>query len=627
MRSAGRAAVLLALAGACAGGEGEPPERPAADRRSLEPAPRELLRPAGHGTWPDPEDPSVLRAWVDARVANVRYAKRVFVEVRAPHGEAGVLRLLLPCAPRETGGPVERWGTDAIELYPAGGPGGAPLSGPVLYRLRMQHAEGGAERMIATSWATLHGAGAPSPPAADPWEAVRSPVRAREEGSLPEVLFAPFDDPGAAILARIRALAAAQRRDPGRRRTLHVAVMNVNDPELVEALVEAHRAGVEVRVIHDGRKHRPRYDWYRGDDRLLEAGVPLLGVRRLGRGAMHDKIVLFDGEELATGSMNWETGARFDNHENVLFTRERSVVAAYAARFEALAGGVLRPRVHAADPGARVSVSFAPDEAPHRIVGELLDAAERRVVLAMFTAKDVAWQEGGERVSLLGKLAAARSRGVEVTALIDHGIHEASEYYGVETEDDPIDEWLETMGVHVVRVDNPYGRYASMHHKTVVIDDAIAVTGAFNWYHDAAFLNDEDQLVWRDERVARRYLGEAVDLLRRYDPSFDPAAWPRARVAFEVDAPHTRWGEGVTVTGAPAELGAWAPVAGLPLAGWPTWRGELTLPLGVRFEAKAVLWGLGERWEPGPNRALQARDGVWRWFFGEGRAPRFAPAP
>ena len=111
MRSAGRAAVLLALAGACAGGEGEPPERPAADRRSLEPAPRELLRPAGHGTWPDPEDPSVLRAWVDARVANVRYAKRVFVEVE-PSERNGTLQFwqerhkFSPCMDER---PAGRW--------------------------------------------------------------------------------------------------------------------------------------------------------------------------------------------------------------------------------------------------------------------------------------------------------------------------------------------------------------------------------------------------------------------------------------------------------------------------------------------------------------------------------------
>jgi hypothetical protein len=147
-----------------------------------------------------------------------------------------------------------------------------------------------------------------------------------------------------------------------------------------------------------------------------------------------------------------------------------------------------------------------------------------------------------------------------------------------------------------------------MHHKTVVIDDAIAVTGAFNWYHDAAFLNDEDQLVWRDPRVARIFLGEMVDLLRRYDPSFDAGAWPHVEVELAVRHEGTRFGERLAVAGSLPELGAWRPEDAVVLDGtdYPIWRTRLALPIGVRFEAKAFVRGFdGLRWESGPNRALR----------------------
>jgi phosphatidylserine/phosphatidylglycerophosphate/cardiolipin synthase-like enzyme len=587
---------------------------------SLADAPRWLVRTEATGTWVVPQHLGTVHAWVDARVANVRFDKRVFVEVFAPYGDTAI-RTLHVMEHRGPLGAFERWGADTIELFPAHGPGGRALTGPVLHRFRMQHDLGAGDVMVATPWEVLYGEGAPTPPVDDPWlpnepviEEIASEDRAESAGesgesggledALPSVFFSPFEDPGSQIVRRIRALTERARR--GERPRLDVAVMNVNDRELEDAIVEAHRAGVRVRVVHDGRKHRPAYDWYRGDDRLLAAGVPLLGVRRPGRGAMHDKIVIFDGAELGTGSMNFETGARFENHESYLFTRETSLLAAYAERFEAIAGGVLRPRSH--DPDARVSVTFAPDEEPHRVVGRLLDEARERIVVAMFTAKDVHYVEHGRPTSLHGKLAAAVARGVEVVAILDHGIHEASEHYGTITEDDPADEALAAAGVHVVLVDNPFGRYASMHHKTVVIDDAIAVTGAFNWYHDAAFLNDEDQLVWRDPRVARIYLGEMVDLLRRYDPSFDARAWPRVQVELAVRHDGTRFGERLAVAGSLPELGAWRPEAAVVLDGtdYPIWRTRLALPIGVRFEAKAFVRGFdGLRWESGPNRALR----------------------
>jgi phosphatidylserine/phosphatidylglycerophosphate/cardiolipin synthase-like enzyme len=254
-----------------------------------------------------------------------------------------------------------------------------------------------------------------------------------------------------------------------------------------------------------------------------------------------------------------------------------------------------------------VSVSFAPDEEPHRIVGSLIDAAQDSVYVAMFTAKDVEYEENGQPTSLLRKLIAANDRGVDVRIIVDHGIHEASEYYGIETDDDPIDEWLEDAGVHVVRADNPFGQYASMHHKLLTIDGRIAVTGAFNWYYDAAYRNDEDQLVWRDETIARRFVGEMVDLLRRYDDDYDPSEWPSVQVDITARNDRTEWGEGVTLVGDVDVLGAWLPAEGIALdpIGWPLWSGSVELPIGTRIEYKlATTERSAVSWEPGENRVF-----------------------
>lgn len=572
-------------------------------------APAWLLQVDGSGTWQETDQPDVVRAWIDARVANLSYHKRVLVETAAPYPGGVVMRTLLPASHRQAlGNNKEIWGTSAIEIYPTGGPYGASLSGPVMARLRMQH-----DGIVVTPWVPLYGEGAPWQPDDSAWAQLDSPASAVGNASDPKLYFAPFDDPGAATLARMDAVIHAQHSNPGERHTIHAAVYNITDDAIVGKLIEAHQAGVEVRLLFDGRKFRPWYAWYTGDDRLLAAGVPMIGVKREGSGAMHNKIALFDGQAVATGSFNWESGSRFNNNENMLVSERSDLVAAYARRFEALAGGVLKARVHAADVDAAVSVSFAPDEEPHRIVGRLIDQAQTSIYVAMFTAKDIEYWEQGQKTSLLRKLVSAHERGVDVRIIVDYGIHEASEFHGVESEDDPIDEWLEDQGVHVVRADNPYGQYSSMHHKFVVIDDEVAVTGAFNWYYDAAFSNDEDQLVWRDADLAARFRGEFVDMCRHYDPDYEPSEWPQTRIQIEALVDWTHWGDGVTLVGNHESLGQWSPAAGLHLDAttWPVWRGEFTLPAGLHVEHKLVVErvGGGIQWPGDTNQRFTVPTG------------------
>lgn len=576
-------------------------------------APEWLLSLDNSDVWADAEHEGVLRAWVGARVANTRYDKRVFIEVSSIYPDQREVRLLVPAHYQSRLGSDERWGSDEIELYPYQHEGRELLPN-VMVRLRLQTRLDGRDKdeMVVTPWRDLQSRLLTRRELDNPWvSTLTSPVRTTHVELDPHILFAPFEDPGALIIKRIDELRVRKLTHPERRVTLHAAVFNINDDQIIDAVIRAHQSGVEVRLLMDGRKFRPRYHWYRGDDRLLAAGVPLMGARYEGRGAMHNKFILFDGESVATGSMNWEPGARRHNHENMIFSQDHELVSAYARRFEALVGGPLRERVFADDVDRALSVSFAPDEEPHRIAGALIDQAREQILVSMFTAKDVAWSEDGQRTSLLNKLIHAHQRGVEVIVLVDHGIHEASEYYGILTDDDPIDEWLESEGVRVVRVDNTLGRYASMHHKFMVVDQEIAVTGAFNWYYDAAFLNDEDQVVIRSEQTARHFVGEVVHLLSQYDQArFEPAHWPHVKVEFEVEHPHTFYGDQVVITGSLPQLGAWNPHVGLTLRGapsWPIWRGELSLPLGFRGHYKVVVLGRdgSVTWESRGNRQLQ----------------------
>ncbi|MBI2390765.1 MAG: hypothetical protein HYV09_14340 [Deltaproteobacteria bacterium] len=572
-------------------------------------APSWLLAHAGAGSW---LEGATRRAWADARVANVRFDKRVLAEVVSTYDGGAVITTLHPARHKGSIGSDERWGTDAIELNETGPNGAAFIDAFVRFRVQHDVDGDGRDDMAETEWAHLFGAGAGAPPASDPWApGLDSPVRApvREGGaSTPELRFAPFDDPGAMVVREIDAVVAAKRADPTGRHTIHAAVFNIDDHRIVSHLIDAHRAGVEVRLITDSRKLSPKATWLIGDDALLAAGVPMLGVgpstEKGGRSAMHLKLALFDGKKVATGSANWQWGSSFENHELMALFDDPAIVAAYAQRFERLAGAAVGPRV-----GSRDAV-FGPDEAPYRRIASLIESARESVHVAMFTAKDFRW-DGGRR-SLFDELIAAKRRGVDVVLVTDAGVSEGSEYHGVTTDDDQTDERLEAAGVTVVRAKVPFARYASMHHKLMVVDGESAVLGAFNWYWDAAFLNEEDALFVRDRAVAARFGGEIAELCRRYDPAYDPARWPSVAVTLRAEHAGTAWGDTVFAIGEVEALGGWSPAHALPLSGYPIWSGTVTLPAGAR-----VAWKLAIRrrdgdvvWEPGDDRLLTVVTGT-----------------
>ena len=55
-----------------------------------------------------------------------------------------------------------------------------------------------------------------------------------------------------------------------------------------------------------------------------------------GRGIMHHKFAVFDGQLLFTGSYNWTESAEVANFENALLVDDPALVARYAALFERL---------------------------------------------------------------------------------------------------------------------------------------------------------------------------------------------------------------------------------------------------------------------------------------------------
>ena len=140
-----------------------------------------------------------------------------------------------------------------------------------------------------------------------------------------QAAFAPWDDAQGMILAAIRQA----------RRQILVQAYSFTSRTIANALVGAHRRGIEVRVIADFEQARSG-EASRIPD-LAAAGIPVLLDATFQ--SAHSKIMLIDAQAdhpaVITGSYNWTYAAQYRNAENVLVLRDNAELArAYFANWQ-----------------------------------------------------------------------------------------------------------------------------------------------------------------------------------------------------------------------------------------------------------------------------------------------------
>jgi phosphatidylserine/phosphatidylglycerophosphate/cardiolipin synthase-like enzyme len=115
--------------------------------------------------------------------------------------------------------------------------------------------------------------------------------------------------------------------------SIELAMYSLTSGDIAEALANAGRRGVQVRIVRDTSQSGEKND---ENDFLRQARIEIHVIAGRGRGIMHDKFAVFDGKEAFTGSYNWTNNAEHNNWENALFTDEATVVQAYEKEFEVL---------------------------------------------------------------------------------------------------------------------------------------------------------------------------------------------------------------------------------------------------------------------------------------------------
>lgn len=275
-------------------------------------------------------------------------------------------------------------------------------------------------------------------------------------------------------------------------KTLDVCVYDLNLPEFAQAMLDAHKRGVKVRVIVSEENAAKAYAVADQLKEMEKLGILTLAHNRSG--LMHNKFMIADGERVWTGSYNLTRNcSRFnDNHAIVLESAElaENYEMEWQEIFEKRHGkrfAYPTPHPEVDIGGIVVHNLFTPeDDVRGALVAEMNQATNEIAIMAFsFTDKE-----------MTEAVRAALGRKVRVIIVLDSGM---ATHPGANTKE------LVAMGANVRMSPG-----VLLHHKVIVVDRQTVVLGSANFSGGAFDKNDENVLIVRAPNFAQAMLREAI---------------------------------------------------------------------------------------------------------------------
>lgn len=276
--------------------------------------------------------------------------------------------------------------------------------------------------------------------------------------------------------------------------SIHIASFEFDLTPVADALIAAKQRGVDVRWVTDD-EHGIEADEEPGHGQfamLEQAGIE---VRSDTRSAlMHNKFWIFDGQIVWTGSTNITERGIFDQDNNVVVIQSPELAAIYEREFQEMWDGRFGPtspstldqQIVTVD-GSRIVVVFtSEDPALENAIVPLVQSATQSIRFLTFSFTDY---------PLADAMSQRFKSGVDVAGVF--------ETFGSETEAAE----LRTLMCRRVPVKQD-GNSGFLHHKVIVIDERIVITGSMNYSTNAEVNNDENVIIIDNSEIARLYLQE-----------------------------------------------------------------------------------------------------------------------
>ena len=282
------------------------------------------------------------------------------------------------------------------------------------------------------------------------------------------------------------------------RHQIDAALYDLNLWTIRNALIRAHERGVVVRmVVEEDSQDRPEIQ------DLIAAGIPVVADQ--AKGLMHNKFFIIDQSEVWTGSMNMTMNGAYRHLNNLVRIRSTLVAENYTSEFEEMFldgffGEIVldnTPHPVLTIDSIQMETYFSPDDSTAERMIELILEADKTIdfMFYSFTSDAIAdalIYQASQGILVRGVVDAYQERsgqGSEYERLSDHNLE-----------------------VHL----DAYSE--KMHHKVIILDDKIVITGSYNLTQSAKTINDENTLVIHSEEVAEIYSNEFEWIFKEASP-------------------------------------------------------------------------------------------------------------
>lgn len=272
------------------------------------------------------------------------------------------------------------------------------------------------------------------------------------------------------------------------RSSVDAALYDLDLWSIRDALIHAHARGVSVRLVTetDYLDEKEMQD-------VINAGIPVVDDQR--ESLMHNKFIVIDNYEIWTGSMNMTVNGVYKNNNNLIRVTSPRLAENYLAEFDEMFNNQLFGdyiAAHTPHPslevnGTHIETYFSPDDHTADRIIELIQNAQQSIYFMAFsfTSDPIA-----------DAMIERANAGLDVAGVMETRQYNSNTGGEFDT--------LVEAGIDVLLDGNPN----NLHHKVIIIDGQIVITGSYNFSRSAEERNDENTLIIYNAEIAAQYLAE-----------------------------------------------------------------------------------------------------------------------
>jgi phosphatidylserine/phosphatidylglycerophosphate/cardiolipin synthase-like enzyme len=268
------------------------------------------------------------------------------------------------------------------------------------------------------------------------------------------------------------------------KKSIVLIIYSLRDWKVIGALNDKAESGVDVTII---------YDHLASENIEQHLSKKIHVFSRAGPGLMHLKLLIIDEAHAWLGSSNFTRSGLKQDANLILHVNQEECAKHLLKKAQQFTQDPLEiplPAFIFKAGRQALELRFLPDdkEAVTRIK-DLIGSAKKTLQVAMYTFT---------RQDFAEALVKAKKKGVKVAVILD-----AQSAKGTSKK---IVEFFKKEKIPVFI----YGQPGLMHHKFVIIDDAILAHGSVNWTKQAFILNDDCLIIMHDLNVSQKKVLHAI---------------------------------------------------------------------------------------------------------------------